>query len=113
MCDIVTDFFSSEFASMGVVCKTQSQAEVVYETLKHLSDHVCLLTSESAAFVNGVVVTTAHLAKGLEFDVVLVPRVSADNYREEIDRNMLYIACTRAMHRLYLTSAGKLSDFVS
>lgn len=112
MCDITHDFFSSEFSSMGIVCKTPSQAENVYEILKHLSDRVCLLTSESAAFVNGVVVTTAHLAKGLEFDVVLVPRVNTDNYKEEIDRNMLYIACTRAMHRLYLTSAGELSHFV-
>lgn len=112
MCDIVCGFFSSDFASMGVICKTPSQAEKVYEVLNHLSDRVCLLTSESAAFVNGVVVTTAHLAKGLEFDVVLVPRVDASNYQEEIDRNMLYIACTRAMHQLYLTATGESSHFI-
>ena len=47
---------------------------------------ICLLTEESVAFVNGVVITTAHMAKGLEFDEVIVPFVTDKNYRTEIDR---------------------------
>lgn len=42
-----------------------------------------------------------YLAKGLEFDAVLV--AGADEaYRTEQDRRLLYIACTRALHRLDL-----------
>jgi DNA helicase-2/ATP-dependent DNA helicase PcrA len=33
-------------------------------------------------------------AKGLEFDQVIAPRADADNYRSEIDRNLLYVVCT-------------------
>lgn len=51
-------------------------------------------------------VCTAHMAKGLEFDAVVVRGVSDRNYHTSMDRNLLYVACTRAMHRLTLTFAG-------
>jgi DNA helicase II / ATP-dependent DNA helicase PcrA len=57
-------------------------------------------------------VCTAHMAKGLEFDQVIVPDVSEKNYSTEMDRNMLYVACTRAMHLLILTSVGTPSRFL-
>ena len=62
--------------SMGIICKTVKQADKLYAAINHLSDKICLLTEESVAFVNGVVITTAHMAKGLEFDEVIVPFVT-------------------------------------
>ena len=82
-------------------------------TINHLSDKICLLTEESVAFANGVVITTAHMAKGLEFDEVIVPFVTDKDYRTEIDRSMLYVACTRAMHKLYISASGNISTFLS
>ncbi|WP_333837928.1 ATP-binding domain-containing protein [Rhodococcus sp. 27YEA6] len=58
------------------------------------------------------VITSAHIAKGLEFDVVVVPHADTANYASDMDRCMLYIACTRAMHELYLTYGGALSRFL-
>lgn len=40
---------------------------------------------------------------GLEFDRVIVPEADADNYANDMERNLLYGACSRAMHRLSLT----------
>jgi DNA helicase-2/ATP-dependent DNA helicase PcrA len=51
------------------------------------------------------------MAKGLEFDEVIVPQATASNYRSEIDRGMLYVAATRAMHRLTLTHSGDFTEF--
>lgn len=59
-----------------------------------------------------MIVCTAHLAKGLEFDQVLVPEVTDRNYCTSMDRNLLYVACTRAMHRLVLTHAGRLTPML-
>ncbi|WP_223837162.1 ATP-binding domain-containing protein [Paenibacillus oceani] len=53
------------------------------------------------------------MAKGLEFDQVIVPSVDASNYRTELDRSLLYIACTRAMHALTLTFHGVPSLFIA
>ncbi len=44
---------------------------------------------------------------------MIVPMCSWENYRTEMDRSLLYIACTRAMHRLDLTCAKERSGFLA
>jgi len=61
----------------------------------------------SSEFKEGIVVTSVHMSKGLEFDQVIVPDASEDHFCTELDRSLLYIACTRAMHQLDLTCVGK------
>jgi phosphonoacetaldehyde hydrolase len=111
--NLITSFLKGADVSMGIICKTVKQADKLYAAINHLSDKICLLTEESVAFVNGVVITTAHMAKGLEFDEVIVPFVTDKDYRTEIDRSMLYVACTRAMHKLYISASGNISTFLS
>jgi DNA helicase II / ATP-dependent DNA helicase PcrA len=58
------------------------------------------------------VITTPHLAKGLEFDQVIVPFCNQKNYATNMDKHLLYVACTRAMHNLHVTAAGALSPLI-
>ena len=109
--EMVTRFVGSGNQSLGIICKTQRQANELYEKIKLPRVH--LLTPESTSFSSGVIVTTVHLAKGLEFDEVIVPHVSTFNYKSDIDRRMLYIACTRAMHKLTLTHEKERSVFLN
>lgn len=37
------------------------------------------------------VINSAHMAKGLEFDEVIIPQVDDQNYHSEIDRSMLSV----------------------
>ncbi|MDF1578787.1 MAG: 3'-5' exonuclease, partial [Desulfobulbales bacterium] len=110
---LVADFFDSGQHNLGIICKTQNQADRLHQALQKDESGVALLTSQSPAFQRGVVICTVHLAKGLEFDRVIVPAVSAENYSTEMDRNLLYVACTRAMHRLTLTFTGGISPFIA
>ncbi len=103
-------FKNSGRQSFGIICKTLEQAHNVYHELKSVG--VNLLTPDSTSFTNGVIIATAHLAKGLEFDEVVVPFASANNYRTDVDKSMLYIACTRAMHRLILLYTKDISPFI-
>ncbi|HEX6223757.1 MAG TPA: ATP-binding domain-containing protein, partial [Chryseolinea sp.] len=103
-------FKTSGHQSLGIICKTQEQAETVYSELRPFGAN--LLTPESTSFKQGVVISTAHLAKGLEFDEVIVPFASARNYRTDVDKSMLYIACTRAMHKLVLLYTKEISPFI-
>jgi DNA helicase II / ATP-dependent DNA helicase PcrA len=109
---IVGQFYSSGYHSLGIICKNQQQADQLHEYLAVDNPEANLLNAQSSAFKDGVIITTAHLAKGLEFDQVLVPFTSARNYKTEIDKSMLYIACTRAMHQLTLTSYEDLTEFI-
>lgn len=109
--ELLADFQRSGNHSLGIICKTLRQAEQLFQALEAPGVH--LLTEDSTTFQEGVIITSAHLAKGLEFDEVIVPFASARNYRTEVDRSMLYVACTRAMHRLTLTCAGEASAFLA
>jgi DNA helicase-2/ATP-dependent DNA helicase PcrA len=108
---LVQEVKGSGNRSVGIICKTQRQAEQVHQALQGLE--VQLLTEESTTFKEGVILTTAHLAKGLEFDAVVVPFASALNYKTEVDKSMLYVACTRAMHQLTLTYSGEVTTFLA
>jgi DNA helicase-2/ATP-dependent DNA helicase PcrA len=107
---LVADFRGSDFRMLAVICKTPAQAEYLYRELS--ASDVSLLTEDSDAFLGGIVITTIPLAKGLEFDEVIVPFASAQNYESEGDRRLLYIACTRAMHRLTVTFTGQGSPWL-
>ncbi|MCA6414088.1 MAG: AAA family ATPase, partial [Cytophagales bacterium] len=61
--DLITNFKSSQHPTLGIICKTQQQAEFVYGEVQ--SPGASLLTAESTSFKEGVIITTAPLAKGL------------------------------------------------
>lgn len=82
------------------------------ENLQPHTGEIYFLSNQSPAFVKGIIVTSAHMAKGLEFDEVIVPQADRVNYHSEIERNMLYVAVTRAMHKLSLTYCGKQSELI-
>jgi len=105
---LLDDFLAGDFNSLGIICKTQAQADKLYDALNG-EYTISLLNAVSVAFGSGIVITTAHMAKGLEFDQVIVPFATAQNYATEPERQALYVACTRAMHRLNLCFHGKLT----
>lgn len=104
-------FRNSGYQSLGIICKTLQQAESVHRGLKLQDVH--LLTADSTSFKDGIIITTVHLAKGLEFDEVIVPFTSSENYQTDVDKSMLYIACTRAMHQLTLTYTKEKTRFIT
>ena len=58
-------------------------------------------------------VVPAHLAKGLEFDAVILSDASCEKYSlSDIDAKLLYVAMTRAMHILDIHYAGKISPLL-
>ncbi|MEB2785238.1 HelD family protein [Algoriphagus persicinus] len=108
----VNEFRGSSHNSMGIVCKTQQQADELYLEIKREGGAVNLLDARTVAFSGGLAVTTSHLAKGLEFDRVLVPFANSQMYNSIADRQMLYVACTRAMHELKLSYTGELTTLI-
>lgn len=109
---LISSFKKSGYKSLGIVCKTEAQAKELAESLQTYTAEVYFLSNQSSAFVKGIIVTSSHMAKGLEFDEVIIPYVNDKNYNSAIDKSMLYVAVTRAMHKLTLTYNGKLSEFV-
>lgn len=102
------DFSESGYASCGIIVKTGQAAKELYKLLAG-EFRVQLISEESTRFMNGISVTSIRMSKGLEFDEVIVADAGDDVYHTEYDRSLLYIASTRAMHRLTMFYAGKPS----
>lgn len=99
--------------TMVVICKTASTADELYAALDDEHKAKCyLMNDENSNFHEGIIVTNSYLVKGLEFDYVIVPSVSVEEYNSERDRQILYIAGTRALHKLDIMYYGNRSLFI-
>lgn len=107
----ILKFEAGESALLGIILKTNKAAKMLYELLRAEFD-INLISPESICFAAGVSVTSIQMAKGLEFDEVIVPQADSVTYASDYDRSLLYIACTRAMHRLTLLYMGNPSPFL-
>jgi DNA helicase-2/ATP-dependent DNA helicase PcrA len=113
--DRIRELRKENFSTIAVICKTAQECVEAYGALRPLmeeSEPLLLITKETDAFAAGTVVIPSYLAKGIEFDAVLIHNASQSVYEHESERRLLYISCTRAMHRLYLFHAGEASPFV-
>ena len=63
--------------------------------------------------MQGVFIIPVYMSKGLEFDAVLICDADKMNYNSKDDKKLLYIASTRALHRLNLFCEGEISSFLN
>ncbi|USS85683.1 AAA family ATPase [Fructilactobacillus myrtifloralis] len=88
----------------AVIGKTLAECQQLATALKEAGVAATLLQTENQRLVNGVVIVPAYLAKGLEFDAVVMWNGSAANYPDQSFDKLVYTICTRAMHRLTVIS---------
>jgi len=96
------------YQSIGLICKTEKNALSLSKILKDKID-VGLINNSSTADLQGIFIIPVYMSKGLEFDAVLICDADDENYNSEEDKKLLYIACTRALHRLNLYCKGEKS----
>ncbi len=97
--------------SIGIITKNIDEAQRVYNYLRDRIN-VKMIVSEDDDYVNDILVIPAYLAKGLEFDVVIIYNASDLRYKDEEDRLLLYTACTRALHVLDIFYLGNVSSLL-
>lgn len=102
------------YDSIAVITKTASESSDVYGLLKEQDcPSLRLITKQTLTFEKGTLVIPAYLAKGVEFDAVIIYDASSSTYYRESERKLFYTACTRAMHRLVLCAAGEWTPFLA
>lgn len=97
--------------TMGIICKSDKLA-ALYGNVLSYEHGVNVLDESSSTFDEGITVCSVKMAKGLEFDDVAVLDADANQYATSADRDLLYVAITRAMHRLTILYRGKPSPFL-
>ncbi|AMV61010.1 DNA helicase [Pediococcus damnosus] len=95
--------------STAIIGKSVAECQKITEGLRNQGERVTLIKTENQRLAEGVVVVPSYLAKGLEFDAVIVWDASDAMYHDEDERQLLYTICSRAMHRLTIVATEKMS----
>ncbi|GIN93608.1 helicase IV [Siminovitchia terrae] len=103
---------SANYETIAVICKTGKESREAYDRLsKHI--YIQLMEHSSSTYQKGILILPAYLAKGIEFDAVIIYDASHIKYGKEFERKLFYTASTRAMHELHLFSVGEMSPFIN
>ena len=104
--DFLTDInnLKSTSKSIAIITKNDSEAEEVYNLLK--DDLDIMLIDGFGHIKRDLVVVPSYVAKGLEFDSVII-YTDEDNKYQEKDKYLFYVACTRAQHNLIIYNNSK------
>ena len=101
------------FGSVAVICRNNTEAEALFNHMKGSKLPITLLLDSSTKYQGGIVITTAVIVKGFEFDEVIVAGANKENYSNDSDKHILFVACTRALHVLKLFFTGEKFEFKS
>lgn len=109
--NMVNLYKAEGFQSIAIICKSMTGAEQLYKGIG-VTLGASLIDTNSFEEVNRVTILPVYMAKGLEFDAVIVYNVNDEMYRDSDDRQLLYICCTRALHRLSIIYYGEKSRII-
>lgn len=104
--DFLTDInnLKNTSKSIAIITKNDKEAEEVYNMLK--DDLDIMLIDGFGHIKRDLVVVPSYVAKGLEFDSVII-YTDEDNKYQEKDKYLFYVACTRAQHNLIIYNNSK------
>lgn len=100
--------------SLAVIGKTAGEWQDLHGRLAATGETAQLLTGKEEEHRGGTVVAPAYLVKGLEFDAVLIADAGRRRYSAtETDSKLLYVAMTRALHRLDIYYCGEITPLLA
>lgn len=102
--------YQEQHDAVAIIGKTLADSEQIYQLLAEQGVKANLIRTENQRLVDGVLVVPSYLAKGLEFDAVIVWDANDQKYHGDSERQLLYTICSRAMHDLTIVSVGQASQ---
>ena len=103
-----------EDGSAGLTAIVAHDGKAAYHLAKLLDNEVPVLKKSQSLPASGVVIVTLSMAKGLEFDHVVIADADARTYPDTpLARRRLYTAVSRAMHQVTLFAVGELSELLA
>jgi len=91
-------YLKENYKSLAIITKNEESAKRLYEELKK-DFQLSYLDIHSEDFIKDFVILPAYLAKGLEFDAVMIYQ-DKENYFTKEEKKLYYVAVTRAQHEL-------------
>ncbi len=100
------------YKTIAILGRTAEACAEIAGTLTAAGIEASLIQSKQEVYSGGLTVVPIYLAKGLEFDAVMIDQADQLSYRTD-DAKLLYVGCTRALHKLQLLYNGKCTALLA
>jgi DNA helicase-2/ATP-dependent DNA helicase PcrA len=97
------ELMAQGYESIALIGKTPEECKKIHKELKKNKElNIKLIEGKEEEYDNTIVIMPSYLSKGLEFDAVIIINIDDVYLEEELDLKLLYVAMTRAQHRLHI-----------
>lgn len=104
---------NADVKTIAVIGRTDDECRDMYKKLTNAGLTVNVIEADQSKYEGGISVVPVYLAKGLEFDAVLLIDVDEEHYKNtKHDAKLLYVGCTRSLHDLWIFHSGEASPLI-
>ena len=108
--DRINTYIKQGYKSIAIIGKDMAECENLEKKLRAIRKDIKLIRGKDSEYNSGISIVPSYLAKGLEFDCVLLSNVSKEKYgNNSLDIKLLYVSITRAMSKLDVFYEGECS----
>ncbi len=101
------------YKSIAIIGKDMHECEKIEKELGKLRNDVKLIKGKDSEYNSGISIVPSYLAKGLEFDCVIISNANNSKYTNStLDIKLLYVTITRAMSKLDILYTENLTNLI-
>ena len=109
----IEEYTENGFKSIAIIGKDIDECKTIKKKIDKYNKNVKLIQSKDSEYNAGISIVPSYLAKGLEFDSVILFNVNDEKYKNTVlDIKLLYVAITRAMSKLDVFYTGKIAEIM-
>lgn len=110
----IDEYLKNNYKSIAIIGKDMKECKEIYKEIAKLRNDVKLIQGKDSEYNAGISIVPSYLAKGLEFDCVIIANANKENYgNSSLDIKLLYVTVTRAMSKLDVFYVGEMSGLLA
>ncbi len=109
--DRINTYLMNDYKSIAIIGKDMKECEKIEKSLAKFRKDVKLIRGKDSEYNSGISIVPSYLAKGLEFDCVIISNANNEKYTNStLDIKLLYVTITRAMSKIDILYIDKLTE---
>mgnify|MGYP001115417201 CR=1 FL=1 len=112
--DRIGEYLRSGYKSIAIIGKDMNECELIEKKISKVRSDVKLIKGKDSEYNSGISIVPSYLAKGLEFDCVMISNANEKKYNDNsLDIKLLYVTITRAMSKLDIFYTGNITRLLN
>ena len=109
----INEYLQNDYKSIAIIGKDMNECEEIEKKLRKTRKDIKLIKGKDSEYNSGISVIPSYLAKGLEFDCVIISNANEEKYTySSLDIKLLYVTITRAMSKLDIFYIGEITGLL-